>query len=79
MISDGNRLFGVTGAKKIVWGLFLTNLRFCVNEKTQINILMEARFKVFLTIQVTLSKFEKKRLSSCYKKILQLLLVAVKL
>ena len=79
MISDGNRLFGVTGAKKIVRGLFLTNLRFCVNEKTQINILMEARFKVFVTIQITPSKIEEKRFSSCHKKILQLLLVAAKL
>ena len=38
------------GCFGITWGLFLKNLRFCVDEKTQINIQMESRFKVFLTM-----------------------------
>ena len=59
MISDGNRLFRVTGAKKIIWGLFLKNLRFCV-KKTKIYNKMEARFKVSLTMQIILPKFEGK-------------------
>ena len=40
---------------------------------------MEARFKVFLTMQIILTNFEKKRRCSCYKEILQLPLVTVKL
>ena len=52
-----------------------------MNEETQItgNILMEARFKVFLTMQIILTNFEEKRRCSCYKKFLQLPLVTVKL
>ena len=73
MISDGNPLSHVTGANKIIWGLF------SVWRKKQIYFQMEARFKVFLTMQIKLSKFEEKRLSSCYKKFLQLPLVPVKL
>ena len=73
MVSDGNRLSRVTGAKKIVWGIFLKNLQFYVKEKAKIYISMEARSKVFLTMQIILSKFEEKRLNSCYNKILSLI------
>ena len=73
MISDGNRLSRVTGAMKIIWGLFLKNLLFYLKEKAKIYISMEARSKVqvFLTMQITLTTFEEKRRCSCYKKILQ--------
>ena len=81
IVSDGNRLSCVTGprAKKIIWGLFFKILRFCMNEKTKIYNQMEACFKVFLTMQITLTKFEEKRRCSCDKKFLQLPLVTVKL
>ena len=49
LVSDGNRLSRVTGAKKIVWGIFLKNLQFYVKEKAKIYISMEARSKVSLS------------------------------
>ena len=64
MISDGIRLSRVNQVDKIISGLFLKNLRFCIKEKAKIYDQIEARFKVFLTMQITLPKFKEERLSS---------------
>ena len=58
----------------------MKNLRFLVNEKTRTNLCFDgSSFKVFLSVQITSTIFDEKRLSSCYKKILQLPSVTAKL
>ena len=56
MISDGNRMSFVTVQRKLFGK---KDLRFYVKKKTRMYISMKTRLKVFLTLKITLTKFEK--------------------